>query len=424
MIRPEVPGSKSITNRALLLAAMAEGDSLIRGCLSSDDAAVFLKALENLGFEIQKTPSEGSRLVKNEDVHIRGMGGKIPVKEAKIYVGSAGTAARFLVAMLAFSDGSYIVESSEQMKKRPMAPLIEALKAAGAEVECPEEEGHFPLRIRGCAGRHKEEIRVRIDQSSQFLSALLIAAAAAGKKVRILREGDHGLAYVDMTLRMLEAFGVKAECDGAGYCFDGSGQLRGREYEVEPDVSAAAYFYALAAILGKEAAVNGVREGMLQGDTEFIRLLEKTGCTISEKEGILSLCGPEGGKLRGGFCADLSRCSDQALTLAAIAPFADGPVRITGISHIRYQECDRIAAICKNLAALGIECREEEDGVTITPGTPHAAELDSFGDHRVAMSFGLTAVRVPGIVIRDRECCRKTFAEYFDVLDSLIGKGL
>ncbi|MCR4642803.1 MAG: 3-phosphoshikimate 1-carboxyvinyltransferase [Lachnospiraceae bacterium] len=420
MIRPEVPGSKSITNRALLLAAMAEGESLIRGCLSSEDAKVFLEALETLGFEIVKTPSAGSRLVKNEDVKILGRGGEIPVKAAEVYVGSAGTAARFLVAMLAFSDGSYTVRSSEQMKKRPMAPLIEALKAAGAEVECLEEEGHFPLRITGCGGRTREEIRVRIDQSSQFLSALLIAAAASRRKTRIIREGDHGLAYVDMTIRMLSSFGVKAECAGACYAFDGSASLKGREYRVEPDVSAAAYFYAMAAILGKEVAVSGVHEGMLQGDTEFIRLLEKTGCELREEEATLILRGPEGGKLRGGFTADMSRCSDQALTLAAIAPFADAPIRIAGVSHIRFQECDRIAAICKNLSALGIECREEEDGVTIVPGTPHAAELESFGDHRVAMSFGLTALRCPGTQIRDRECCRKTFAEYFDVLDSVL----
>ena len=420
MIRPEVPGSKSITNRALLLAAMADGESLIRGCLSSEDAKVFLEALETLGFEIGKTPSAGSRLVKNEDVKILGRGGEIPVKAAEVYVGSAGTAARFLVAMLAFSDGCYTVHSSEQMKKRPMAPLIEALKAAGAEVECLEEEGHFPLRIAGCGDRIREEIRVRIDQSSQFLSALLIAAAASRRKLRIIREGDHGLAYVDMTIRMLSSFGVNAECSGTCYAFDGSASLKGREYRVEPDVSAAAYFYALAAILGREAAVNGVHEGMLQGDTEFIRLLEKTGCELREEEDTLFLKGPEGGKLRGGFTADMSRCSDQALTLAAIAPFADAPIRITGVSHIRFQECDRIAAICKNLSALGIECREEEDGVTIVPGTPHAAGLESFGDHRVAMSFGLTALRCPGTQIRDRECCRKTFAEYFDVLDSVL----
>ena len=420
MIRPEVPGSKSITNRALLLAAMAEGESLLKGCLSSDDAEVFLEALRTLGFEIRKTASPDCRLVKNEDVYIRGMGGKIPVKEAEVYVGSAGTAARFLVAMLAFSDGSYTVNSSEQMKKRPMAPLIEALTAAGAKVRCLEEEGHFPLHITGCGGCVKEEICVRIDQSSQFLSALLIAAAALKKKLTITREGSHGLAYVDMTLKMLESFGVKVESRGENYFFDGRQRLTGREYAVESDVSAASYFYALGAILGREAAVKGVHEGMLQGDTEFIRMLEKTGCELWEEEQTLILKGPKDGKLHGGYTADLSRCSDQALTLAAIAPFADAPISITGIAHIRFQECDRIAAICKNLSALGIECREEEDGVTIVPGPIHAAELDSFGDHRVAMSFGLTAVRVPGIVIRDRECCAKTFSEFFEVLNSVL----
>lgn len=425
LVEAVVPGSKSITNRALLLAAMADGTSTIQGCLTSDDARYFLECLKTLGFLVKETPDKGL----GSTITITGCGGDIPKKKAEIYVGSAGTAARFLVAMLALSDGEYVVNSSDQMKKRPMQPLIDALKNAGAGVKCLEEEGHFPLHITGVGDRARipDEFTVNIDQSSQFLSALMIAVGALGKRAEIHVTGSHGLSYVDLTAEMMKSFGSIVEKQSVDrqitYLFSGEGRYRALAYEVEPDMSAAAYFYALAAVLGTKVSVKGVTAHMLQGDAEFFNVLKKMGCEIQEQNnGNIVAAGPEVGKLKGGFSVDMSAFSDQALTLAAIAPFADAPVTITGIGHIRFQECDRIHAIVKNLTTLGIRVEEKEDGVTIYPGMPKAGEIETFDDHRVAMAFSLTGLRANGIIIQNPSCCKKTFAEYFDVLEGVLAE--
>ena len=418
-----VPGSKSITNRALLLAAMASGTSKLRGCLTSDDSVHFLECLKILGFPV-KAASDNKL---GCDIIITGFGGEIPNKKAEIYVGSAGTAARFLVAMLAFSDGEYIVNSSEQMKKRPMQPLIDTLRSAGATVECIENEGHFPLRIVGIKDKASipESFTVNIDKSSQFLSALLIAAGTFGKKIEITVEGSHGLSYVDLTASMMKSFGVTVEKDTSDgqikYLFSGNDSYKALEYNIEPDMSAAAYFYALAGVLGANVTVKGVTSNMLQGDVEFLEVLSQMGCEVTENgDGNITVIGAENGKLKGGFTVDMSAFSDQALTLSAIAPFADAPITITGIGHIRLQECDRIRAIAQNLTALGIKVDEKPNEVTIYPGTPKGCEIETFDDHRVAMSFALTGLRTEGVRILNPSCCKKTFAEYFEVLEKVI----
>lgn len=418
-----VPGSKSITNRALLLAAMAGGTSTLRGCLTSDDSVHFLECLKILGFPIQA--NSDNKL--GSDITITGFGGDIPNKKAEIYVGSAGTAARFLVAMLAFSDGEYIVNSSEQMKKRPMQPLIDTLRNAGAKVECIESEGHFPFRIIGIKDKSSipESFTVNIDKSSQFLSALLIAAGTFGKKTEINVVGSHGLSYVDLTAKMMKSFGVSVQKDTSNghikYLFSGADSYKALDYDIEPDMSAAAYFYALAGILEANVTVKGVTSDMLQGDVEFLELLSQMGCEITKDNyGSITVIGAENGKLKGGFTVDMSAFSDQALTLSAIAPFADAPITITGIGHIRLQECDRIKAIVRNLTSLGIKVDEKSDEVTIYPGTPKGCEIETYDDHRVAMSFTLTGSRTKGVRILNPSCCKKTFAEYFEVLERVI----
>lgn len=417
-----VPGSKSITNRALLIAAMANGSSTLKGCLTSDDARYFLECLKTLGFPVVEE-SDGA-LGKN--ITITGFGGQIPNKKAEIYVGSAGTAARFLVAMLAFSQGEFTINSSEQMKKRPMQPLVDTLRAAGATVECLEQEGHFPFHIVGLADKKEipETITVDIGKSSQFLSALLIAAGTFGKKTEIKVSGSHGLSYVDLTAEMMKDFGVCVEKSDKGqvsYLISGEACYQNRDYDIEPDMSAAAYFYALAAVLGCSIQVKGVTGHMLQGDTEFLKVLEKMGAQFS-RDGEIIVQGPADGKLYGGFTIDMSTFSDQALTLAAIAPYADGPITIEGIAHIRLQECDRVHAIRENLKTIGIASDETETSVTIYPGKPGPGEIETYDDHRVAMSFALTGLRTPGITILHPECCRKTFAEYFEVLSETLQK--
>ena len=413
-----VPGSKSITNRALLLAAMADGTSRLNGCLTSDDARHFIQCLKTLGFPVEEV-SDGAL---GSNISITGFGGNIPEKKAEIYVGSAGTAARFLVAMLAFSDGEYTVNSSEQMKKRPMQPLIDALRNAGAAVECLENEGHFPLKIKGASKENiPDSFNVNIDKSSQFLSALLIAAGTLGKKAEITVDGSHGLSYVDLTAEMMKSFGVNAVklTDGkTRYVFSGNEKYRPLDYSIEPDMSAAAYFYALAAVLGVTVTVKGVHGNMLQGDTDFIGVLAEMGCTVEITDEKITVTGPK--QLKGGFSIDMSAFSDQALTLAAIAPFADAPITISGIEHIRLQECDRINAIVKNLGTLGINTDERRDSVTIYPSAVHGGDIETFDDHRVAMSFALTGLCTDGVNILDPSCCKKTFAEYFDILDKVL----
>lgn len=408
----EVPGSKSITNRALLLAAMADGTSRLEGAAFSEDSVHFLNALKELGFTAQADEKKCS-------VVIEGHGGKIPNKNAKIYVGSAGTAARFLTAFTAMGDGEYILESSDQMRKRPMLELLEALESLGAEFTWLKDEYTFPMKVKGIlygrnsdinSGKKSEmnlngvisgkitepkQVDLNIDRSSQFLSALLLVLPIAFDDVTIKMTGTRqARSYVEMTEQMMKQFGHTGIEKLAGDCYRVRGmKYTALNYNIEPDVSAACYFYALAAATGKRAMVKRMRKDSLQGDMKFIGMLEKMGCEVrwdKDKENNLWLKGPDG-KLKG-IEVKMSDFSDQALTLAAIAPFADSKVTITGIAHIRGQESDRIKVIVDELTKMGISCNELTDGVEIYPGTPKNVEIETYNDHRVAMSFAVTGL--------------------------------
>lgn len=382
-ISVSVAGSKSITARAMLLAAIAEGESALYNCGLSDDCETFLNCLNSLGIKTE---------TKGDTVKIRGCGGRLKSTSADIDVGSAGTAARFLPAFLAFQKGTYTLTCSEQMKRRPVAPLISALKSLGAKFTFLGEENSYPFVIEG-AETPADEISVDIGKSSQFLSALLISAACAEKPVKIFVVGDHGLDYVNMTLDMMWSFGVTAE-EGENY-YTVHGAYSAKKYDIEPDYSAASYFYAMNKILGTQISVKGVMPHSMQGDYKFIKLLKDF----------------DGGTI------DMRAFSDQALTLAAIAPYFSEPTEIVGVAHIRGQECDRISAIVSNLTAMGVRCEEREDGVKIYPSQPQKALIKTFGDHRVAMAFAVTGLRADGIVIEDCEVCSKTFKDYFKILD-------
>lgn len=411
-ITVSVPGSKSITNRALLLATLAKGESELGGALFSDDSRHFLKCVEDLGFETEV--DEPARKIQ-----VKGLGGPVPKEEASIYVGSAGTAARFLAAYLGCSEGMFYLDASAQMRKRPMEPLLKALESVGAKIICTEEAGHFPMEITG-QGIINHEITVDIDKSSQFLSALLISGCLSKEDLHIYIEGSHGMAYIQMTVKMMEQFGVRVEHVSEREVLIPAGQsYRALDYYIEPDASAAAYFWAMAAILGISVTVEHLHFDSLQGDVAFARLLGEMGCQVEDTEAGITVTGPEGGRLKG-IDVDMHTCSDQAITLAAIAPFADGPVRITGISHIRLQESDRIAAIVENLAALGVHVEEEADGVVIYPGNMSPARIQTHDDHRLAMGFAVVGLRSLGVTILDPLCCRKTFENYFDVLEQTV----
>lgn len=435
----EVPGSKSITNRALLLAAMADGTSRLEGAAFSEDSVHFLNALKELGFTAQADEKKCS-------VVIEGHGGKIPNKNAKIYVGSAGTAARFLTAFTAMGDGEYILESSDQMRKRPMRELLVTLESLGAEFTWLKDEYTFPMKVKGILyGRNSDinsekksemnlngviadkviepkQVDLNIDRSSQFLSALLLVLPIAFDDVTIKMTGTRqARSYVEMTEQMMKQFGNTGIEKIAGDCYRVRGmKYTALNYNIEPDVSAACYFYALAAATGKRAMVKRMRKDSLQGDMKFIGMLEKMGCEVrwdKDKENNLWLKGPDG-KLKG-IEVKMSDFSDQALTLAAIAPFADSKVTITGIAHIRGQESDRIKVIVDELTKMGISCNELTDGVEIYPGTPKNVEIETYNDHRVAMSFAVTGLAGDGMTILNPECCKKTFAGFFDEIDRL-----
>ena len=467
-IHVKVPGSKSITNRALLLAMLSDGKSHLTGAQFSEDSSHFLQCLSDLSFDVASRPETG-------EVSVHGLSGRLPVKKASLYVGSAGTAARFLSAVLGVSEGEFFLDASEQMKKRPMAPLLSALQSVGCDISFAEKEGFFPFTLHA-RGFQNTDLTIDIDKSSQFLSALLIAAPLAKEDVKIKVAGTHGMAYIEMTCRMMEQFGVLTEHPSPDTFLIKAGQTyRAQDYAIEPDVSAACYFYALAALSGCSVIVDGVPEHSLQGDTEFLNILEKMGCRVTRTNEGICITGPAAcaesagvksadagsktashasgsashasgsvshasgsvshvsgsvshvsgsdshatGRLHG-LTVDMSSCSDQAITLAAIAPFADSPVTITGIGHIRGQESDRLSAITENLTAMGIRCDERADSITIYPGVPKPAHIKTHDDHRLAMGFAVTGLFAEGIVIENPSCCKKTFAEFFECLEEAV----
>ena len=419
-----VPGSKSMTNRALLMAALSDGETELSGVLFSDDSRYFISALQSLGFETKVDEKEKKVIVKGEN-------GKIPEKEAEIYVGSAGTAARFLTAMLGMSDGIYTIQASEQMKKRPMKDLFLLLKQAGAGIEYLEQEGYLPIKITGRKANplngNKEPakmdqkliVQLDISKSTQFLSAMLLISPMIeeGLYIEITSEKTDG-SYIKITRGMMEEWGVTSLFDGRNYEVPAGASYHMKHYIVEPDMSAACYFYGAAAITGGLALVRNVHMDNSQGDRKFLEVLEKIGCSVTDSEEGIVVEGPADGKIKG-IDIDMNDFSDQTMTLAAMAPFASEKVHISHIGHIRLQESDRIHAIVTELTRVGIHCEETEDSITVYPGKPHAALIETYEDHRMAMAFSLIGLKTEGIVIHNPMCCRKTFENYFELLTEL-----
>ena len=417
IIKVKVPGSKSITNRALLIAALAKGESRLKGALFSNDAKNMIVCLNTLGIKID---------VNEEDelITVHGCGGRLPVKNANINVGSAGTVARFITAMLAFSSGVYHLDASEQMKKRPMKPLLDALISLGVIINYDEKEGHFPFTLDS---REVKSGRISLDTgiSSQFLSAVIMTGFLLENGLRVdITGGRESLPYVDMTVKVIESFGAKVDTANengfTSYILKEGNSYEAREYDIEPDVSAACYFYAMAEILGCKAQVQGVYLDSIQGDIEFVKLLTKMGAVLSEEKDGIIIQGATNGEYEG-IEADLNSFSDQSLTLAAVSAFAKSPTKITGIAHIRLQESDRLLAIKTELERLGIKTEMGEGEITIFPTLIDSSEveMETYEDHRVAMAFSLIGLRKKGVVIKNPDCSAKTFKNYFEILDRI-----
>ncbi len=406
-----VPGSKSLTNRALLIAALADGATTLSNALFSDDSRYFAGALTRLGFDVQSDPVATT-------IRVAGQGGRLPAENAELFVGNAGTAARFLTAMLTLGHGTYVLDGSARMRERPLADLLDALRQLGARVD--SASGCPPVRVTA-AGLPGGQAQVAGDVSSQYLSGLLLVAPYAQAPVELVVErGLNSQPYVDLTIAVMADFGVVVERAGYERFCVKPGRYRARaSYAIESDASAASYFLAAPAILGGTVRVENLTRRSRQGDVAFVDVLAAMGCSVTETLGGLEVTGPARGQLRG-VQVDMRQIPDTAQTLSAIAPFASSPTTIRGIASARVKETDRVAAMCAELRRLGVAVDEYPDGLTIHPAERlKPARIETYDDHRMAMAFALVGLRSAGVEIENPGCVAKTFPRYFEVLDQL-----
>lgn len=403
-----IPGSKSITNRALLLAALAVGESFLENVLLSDDTLTFVLALRELGVAIEIDAFRHS-------IKVVGCSGRFPRSQATLYCKDAGTVARFLLAVCANQVGHYHFDGSPRLRERPFRDLIQVLRLQGAFVSSDT----LPLIMRNQQRLHGGKIFVSSDVSSQFLSGLLMASPSFQANTVLEAEKIVSKPYIDMTCAMMRDFGIEVDADAdAVWRVKAGGEYQARTYRIESDFSSASYFAAAAAVTsGKMTLFNMNRESSLQGDSAFLDVLEKMGCQIVSEGKNTMIHGPVQLK---GIEVDMCHMSDTMMTLAAIAPFADSPTRIFNIGNTRVKESDRIAAMANNLRNLNIRVDETVDALTIYPGTPSSGVIKTYQDHRIAMACSLIGLKVSGIVIDDEKCVNKTFPEFFEKFMGLL----
>jgi 3-phosphoshikimate 1-carboxyvinyltransferase len=395
-----VPGSKSVTNRALLLAGLASGRSVLRGALEAGDTDAFAAGLRALGVAVERG---------GDSVVVEGAGGPFPAAAAEVYCAEAGTAARFLLAAAAAGEGVYRFDAAPQLRRRPLALLLQALRAQGAAT-APATAEALPLTLRA-SGLAGGGLRLPGHTSSQFVSALLMAAPLGRAPLDLRVDGLVSRPYVTMTLRMMEQFGAGAGVPDDDRFAVTPGAYAGREYVVEPDASTASYFFAAAAVTGGRVKVAGLhRRGALQGDVAFLDVLERMGCAVADEPDGVAVTGPAA---LAGLEADMADIPDTFMTLAAIAPLAASPVTITGIGNARLKESDRIAAMELNLGRMGVTTQSGPDRLRVFPATPRGARVDPHGDHRIAMAFSVLGLRAPGVVVEDPGCVAKTCPGFF-----------
>lgn len=413
-----LPGSKSISNRALLLAALADGETLLVNLLDADDTRVMQRALATLGVQL-RAEAGGLRVF--------GCGGGFPVKEGELFLGNAGTAFRSLTAALAFSGGRYLLDGVARMRERPIGDLVDALNRLGARIRYGAAVGYPPLVIEPADGLTAPQVSIKSDVSSQFLSGLLMAAPlvapAAGLRIEVAGELI-SRPYVEMTLALMRRFGVPVEHGGSGYVVPRAGYCSPGPLFVEGDASSASYFLALGAIVGGPVRVQGVGRESVQGDARFGEALASMGARIDVGDDYIEARGPLSGKL-SAIDADLNHIPDAAMTLAVVALFADGPSCLHNIGSWRVKETDRIAAMATELHKLGAVVETGDDWLRITPPPRwREATIDTYDDHRIAMCFALAAASGLPVHIRDPKCVSKTFPSYFERLAGLVKHAL
>ncbi|MFE8015525.1 3-phosphoshikimate 1-carboxyvinyltransferase [Streptomyces antibioticus] len=396
----DIPGSKSITARALFLAAAADGVTTLRRPLRSDDTEGFAEGLERLGYRIGRGP--GAWRI---DGRPEGPG----VAEADVYCRDGATTARFLPTLVAAGRGTFRFDASPQMRRRPLLPLTRALRDLGVDLRHEEAEGHHPLTV-AAAGVEGGDVVLDAGQSSQYLTALLLLGPLTRTGLRVTVTDLVSVPYVEITVAMMRAFGVEVVREGDTYVVPPGG-YRATTYAIEPDASTASYFFAAAALTGGEVTVPGLGRGALQGDLGFVEVLRRMGARVETGADGTTVAGT--GELRG-LTVTMRDISDTMPTLAALAPFASGPVRIEDVANTRVKECDRLDACAENLRRLGIDVATGPDWIEIRPGTPRGTDIKTYGDHRIVMSFAVTGLCVPGISFDDPGCVRKTFPGFHE----------
>ncbi len=405
------PGSKSITNRALLIAALAVGESVLRGALLAEDTQAMIDCIQTLGARVDQN-ADGSVIT------ITGIGGDLSNAGRDFFARQSGTTARFMAAVLALGTQSFLLDADDAMRRRPMGDALSALEGLGVTINAKGEIGFLPVEISGPPTLAGSMPTVVIDgsTSSQFTSGLLLAAPCMPEGLRIELLGEVvSRPYLDMTVSVMTAFGAEVHISDDRTFIVLPGGYRSTNYEVEPDASAASYFFALAAICGGSVRVEGLHRDSLQGDVRFVDVLKTMGANVVFDKNAITVSGAP----LHGVTVDFSQISDTAQTIAAVAVFADSPTTVTGIGFIRHKETDRISAVVSELQRLGIQASDDPDGFTVTPGPTNDALVETYDDHRMAMSMALVGYKRPGVTISDPDCVAKTFPNYFDQMDRL-----
>jgi 3-phosphoshikimate 1-carboxyvinyltransferase len=400
-----VPGSKSLTNRALAVSSLAEGKSRLSNVLHSDDTRYMMSHLRTLGLALQAS---------EDQVEIEGGGGEFSPLQASLFCGNAGTTVRFLTALCALVPGTQVVTGDQRMQARPIRDLVDALAGLGVIIEAVD--GSPPVTVRSGVlpgGR----VQVHAHLSSQYLSGLLMVAPYAQQPVSLEVVGDMvSASYVELTLDVMAAFGVSVERPDARHFNIPQRRYQGRPFAIEGDATSAGYWWALAALTGSRVTVTNVQPSSHQGDIEFLRILERMGCTLTRERGV-TVQGPP--RLNSPGVVDMNRLPDGVMTLAALAALAQGETRIVNVANLRLKESDRLAALVTELRRIGIAAEELPDGLCIQGGEPHGADIESYADHRMAMSFAILGTRVPGIRIGTPECVSKSYPRFFEQLRAL-----
>jgi len=404
-----MPGSKSYTQRALVLAALAEGKSILHNPLVAEDTGHLIAALRLLGTDI---------LSRDGDLLVTGTGGRLADPGREIYLGNNGTAMRILTGLVSIGQGTFTLTGDQRLRERPIEPLLAALRSLGIDARSLDREGYPPVVVR-TLGLQGGKVTLRDIESSQYISALLLCAPYAAGDTLIELEGRvPSLPYVDMTIEAMMQFGVDVKRDTAHrYLVKSGRRYGGIEYRIEGDASSASYFFLAAAICGGKVSVENINPRSLQGDMGFLSLLETLGCSVIREKNRVELAGRE---LRGGDRVfDLGDMPDMVPTLAVLSALRPGRTVIENVAHLRLKESDRLSVLAAELGKTGIPVEERKDGLIITGGQPHGAEIETYNDHRIAMSFAVLGLAVPGISIRNPACVNKSFPGFWGELEKL-----